>query len=412
MITKNPEDVISNLNNMNETDEIWNNKIPKKGDHIRVDRGLYNHHGIYISDSEVIHFTGRDADNILDWSNNEVINTNLEEFKRGDILEVKSYTDEEIYDLYPISHIVNYSRACLGDKGYNLIFNNCEHFANVCTLGRFRSTQVQEFFKLLDLTGKDKWPNQQNKGGYNMGLLDKVGKFFSGIFGKSKSRGSRSTSNYNYEPDKVKVAEIEANTQLKLAGKEQERIELMKEAELELLQFNLDSKLAIEEAKARGFNAMAQSIVLMQEKLNDISKKRMEIIQKGSLSVIKEIESYYKELGDKIEADNNNYSKNKLPELLEVLANYEEGTPSHDLYKKRVEQDMDLQFKHHQVQINSLADRQNRIINNFLSNKDKITEQTSQITKDIMKQITSNFDESVNEKELELLDKNKTKMIE
>lgn len=412
MIKSNPDDIILKLNNENEADEIWNNTTPKKGDHIRVDRGLYNHHGIYISDNEVIHFTGRDADNILDWSNNEVISTNLEEFERGDILQVKDYTDEEIGDLYPVSHIVNYSRACLGDKGYNLIFNNCEHFANVCTLGRFRSNQVQNFFELLDSTEKNKWPNQVNKGGSIMGFLGKVGKYIGSLFGKSKSSGSRSTSNYNYEPDKVKVAEIEANTKLKLAGKEQERIELMKEAQLELLEFNLDSKLAIEEAKARGFNSMAQSIVLMQDKLNDIAQKRIEIIEKGSLSVIKEIESYYKELGDKIESDNNEYSKNKFPELLELLEQYEVGTPSHDLYKKRVEQDMELQFKHHQVQISSLADRQNKIINSFLSNKDKITEQTSQITKDIMKQITSNFDESVNENELELLDKNKTKMIE
>lgn len=28
---------------------------------------------------------------------------------------------------------------CLGDKGHHLAFNNCEHFANVYTLGRFRS---------------------------------------------------------------------------------------------------------------------------------------------------------------------------------------------------------------------------------------------------------------------------------
>ena len=60
--------------------EIWNYSQPQTGDHIRVCRGLYNHHGIYIADEEVIHFTGTDDDNILDWAKNEVIKTNLHDF--------------------------------------------------------------------------------------------------------------------------------------------------------------------------------------------------------------------------------------------------------------------------------------------------------------------------------------------
>ena len=31
----------------------------------------------------------------------------------------------------------------------NLLFNNCEHFANACTLGIYRSPQVEEFFNLV-----------------------------------------------------------------------------------------------------------------------------------------------------------------------------------------------------------------------------------------------------------------------
>jgi len=36
--------------------EKWAYKTPVRGDHIRVNRGMYNHHGIYITDDEVIHF--------------------------------------------------------------------------------------------------------------------------------------------------------------------------------------------------------------------------------------------------------------------------------------------------------------------------------------------------------------------
>lgn len=38
------------------TEEIWVQKNPVMGDHIRVKRmhGIYTHHGIYVSDNEVI----------------------------------------------------------------------------------------------------------------------------------------------------------------------------------------------------------------------------------------------------------------------------------------------------------------------------------------------------------------------
>ena len=76
-----------------EEEEIWVQKPPQEGDHIRVQRmnGLYAHHGIYVSDEEVIHFTGKDDDSILDWSKPEVIQTDLAYFLKGGILEVKEY---------------------------------------------------------------------------------------------------------------------------------------------------------------------------------------------------------------------------------------------------------------------------------------------------------------------------------
>ena len=163
-----------------EIKENWVQKQPQKGDHIRVKRigGLYAHHGVYVSDDEVIHFTGQDDDSILDWSKCEVIKTDLATFLKGGTLEVKEYTDEEFQDLYSPEQIVIYARSCLGDKGYNLAFNNCEHFANVCTLGRFRSQQVERV-----LLGR--LPNEEEN--RKMGLFGKVGGFLKGLFGGGSS---------------------------------------------------------------------------------------------------------------------------------------------------------------------------------------------------------------------------------
>lgn len=223
-----------------------------------------------------------------------------------------------------------------------------------------------------------------------MGFLGKVGGFIKGLFGGgSNNGGSRSVSNTIYEPDKVKVAEIEADTKLRLAGMENERIELMKNARLDILEFETQCGIALEEAKARGLNVMAQTIINMQDKLNEVAEKRLQIIEKGSLQIIKEIEAFYEELGDKIEADNHEYSTDKFPKLLSLLEQYEIGTPAHDLYRKRIEDDMDLQAKHYTMQVDAVNKRQSQVIDGFMRSKDRIVEQTGQITSDILDNIKS-----------------------
>lgn len=349
-------------------EEIWVQKMPQKGDHIRVQRmnGLYAHHGIYVSDEEVIHFTGKDDDSILDWSKPEVIQTDLAYFLKGGILEVKEYTDEEFADLYSPEQIVIYARACLGDKGYNLIFNNCEHFANVCTLGRFRSHQVEKVF------------TEQKENDF-MGWWSTIKSWFGG-----SSSGSRTTTNYNYEPDKVKIAQIEAEAKIRLAEMETERVELIKQAQMELLRDEAEAKILVEEAKAKGFTVMAQTIIAMQEQLTQITKNRIEIIERASLPIVKDIENMYKELNDRIVADNYKYNTEKLPKLLSILEKYPEGTTAHKLYSQQIQNDMNAQMKHHDMQLESLAIRQQQIKSSFFNSKDKILEQTGNLTQNII----------------------------
>ena len=350
-------------------EEIWVQKTPQKGDHIRVQRmnGLYAHHGIYVSDEEVIHFTGKDDDSILDWSKPEVIQTDLAYFLKGGTLEVKEYTDEEFADLYSPEQIVTYARACLGDKGYNLIFNNCEHFANVCTLGRFRSHQVEKVF------------TKRKENGF-MGIWSTIKSWFGG----SSSGGSRTTTNYNYEPDKVKIAQIEAETKIRLSEMETERVELIKQAQMELLRDEAEAKILVEEAKAKGFTVMAQTIMAMQEQLTQITNNRIEIIERASLPIVKDIENMYKELNDRIVADNDKYNTEKLPNLLSILEKYPEGTPAHKLYFQQIQNDMNAQMKHLDMQLKSLEIRQQQIISGFINSKDKILEQTGNLTQNII----------------------------
>lgn len=359
-------------------EEKWAVQKPARGDHIRVMRlgGLYAHHGIYISDEEVIHFSGTDDDSVLDWSKCAVIKTSLAEFLDGGTVEVKIYTDEELQDLYSPDQIVSWARACIDDKGYNLFFNNCEHFANYCTLGRFRSNQVERI-------ASGRMPNGEEN---DMGILGGIWGGIKGFFSSSGS-GSSSRSTYNYEPDKVEITRIENETKLCLADKEQERIKLMKDAQLDILQFQKESQLELERARSQGYAFQAQIIVTLQEKMNRIAQARLEIIEKCSLPIIRDMDKMYEELGRQINADRDAYNTNRLPEMLALLQQYEEGSPVYRLYEKQIEKDMELQAHHVEQQLTNLAERQQKTLDSFLDSRKHVLESSDTMTAGMLEQM-------------------------
>lgn len=94
--------------------------ILQKGDHIKCNRTLYSHHGIYIGNGEVIAYD----DSI-------VKSCSLEEFADGDgILRVEEKA------IYSPDRIVSRAWSRVGETDYNLIVNNCENFATWCRCGR------------------------------------------------------------------------------------------------------------------------------------------------------------------------------------------------------------------------------------------------------------------------------------
>lgn len=122
---------------------------PTYGSLIRVNRGLYSHHGIYIDDNHIIHFASLKPGHELDPEEASVVETDLATFLRGGQLEVRVYTDEEKRTVKKPSEIVNCAYARLGEKGYNLVSNNCEHFVNECAFGKKESGQVNQVLDFL-----------------------------------------------------------------------------------------------------------------------------------------------------------------------------------------------------------------------------------------------------------------------
>lgn len=127
----------------------WIIKKPNYGDHIRVNRGLYYHHGIYAADNCIIHFASNEKGHETDLKYASICLTNIDDFRKESIVEVREFTDIELISKREPSEIINFAFTKLGETGYDIFNNNCEHFANECLFGEAKSSQVDEVKKFL-----------------------------------------------------------------------------------------------------------------------------------------------------------------------------------------------------------------------------------------------------------------------
>lgn len=118
--------------------ERWEQTEPKKGCQIRVSRGLYYHHGIFLDDLRVVHFgdiSGAGAEE------QSVRLTTLEEFLKGGYPEVRIYSFFERRKIFSPDKTERIALSLVGSKGYDFVSNNCEHFSNFCAYGKRESMQ-------------------------------------------------------------------------------------------------------------------------------------------------------------------------------------------------------------------------------------------------------------------------------
>ena len=114
----------------------------RPGDMIRVRLGSIYHYGIFVSEDEIVQFGpppvgAREPDDKIC-----VCTTDAAGFCLGNIIEVAELSRRE--RRYSPEETVARARARLGERGYNLVHNNCEHFACECALGVARSEQEEE----------------------------------------------------------------------------------------------------------------------------------------------------------------------------------------------------------------------------------------------------------------------------
>ncbi|MEC4893702.1 MAG: lecithin retinol acyltransferase family protein [Oscillatoria sp. PMC 1051.18] len=112
-----------------------------RGDQIYVMReffnlqGLYEHHGIDCGDGTVIHYRK---------PSETVERTSLATFAQGQKIYIRNYPVSYVSDV-----AVRRAENRLGERKYNLVFNNCEHFATWCKTGVNYSKQIKDFIPVL-----------------------------------------------------------------------------------------------------------------------------------------------------------------------------------------------------------------------------------------------------------------------
>lgn len=118
----------------------------RNGDVIRVKRGLYAHYGVYVDTPDgghVIHYTGTEGHSDF---KGVVRETLLAEFLNGDCeYSVCCFERGKYPQIFSGDETVKRARARIGERRYNLLSRNCEHFAVECKTGRSESSQTEIF---------------------------------------------------------------------------------------------------------------------------------------------------------------------------------------------------------------------------------------------------------------------------
>lgn len=126
----------------------WTEKAPEYGDLIRTKVKFYHHFGIFVSPERVIQF-GLPDDPMRSASDIKVLTTDIYQFLQGGELEVAVPDAAIRRKMRRPDQIVAMAESRIGEGGYDILHNNCEHFVNECAFGEHNSAFLQDIREKL-----------------------------------------------------------------------------------------------------------------------------------------------------------------------------------------------------------------------------------------------------------------------
>ena len=124
------------------------------GDLIVFERPLYKHYAVNVGDEEIVHLTAPGGSGIGTHScsaNSQKAVIKKEKYKdvhkEGDKVYKEPLTDNHL----PRREIVKRAKSSIGQRGYDLLCYNCEHFARWCCYGVWESTQADTLIVVISV---------------------------------------------------------------------------------------------------------------------------------------------------------------------------------------------------------------------------------------------------------------------
>lgn len=174
-------------------------------------------------------------------------------------------------------------------------------------------------------------------------------------YGGSYSSSSSSTVT-NYDPDKVEVAKLE-----------NERVELVKNAQLELIEVNARLEAVMIEARCKGFQTMQGSVMQMLKEVNLLAEERLVLLENGSQEQVQKVEAMYADLSKDMENDDFMFSK--VPQMLEIANKFPEESDSRKLYMSGIDREMAKHFDFKTEQLKKLNERCHIVVASVVESK-------------------------------------------
>ncbi|MFN0296647.1 hypothetical protein ACKVE0_03755 [Acinetobacter albensis] len=176
---------------------------------------------------------------------------------------------------------------------------------------------------------------------------------YGGSYSTSTSTSSTVT---NYDPDKVEVAKLE-----------NERVDLVKNAQLELMEVNARLEAVMIEARCKGFQAMQGSMMQMLKEVNHLAEERLVLLENGNQEQIQKVETMYADLSKDMENDDFMFSK--VPQMLDIANKFPEESDSRKLYMSGIDREMAKHFDFKTEQLKKLNERCHIVVASVVESK-------------------------------------------
>ena len=123
----------------------WVLKEMQPGDMVRVPSGSFYHYAICTGDDSIIQFGDSIVNPNVDPETVEVNEVGIDEFLKGRFAQVAEFDKKELKRKNSPAKIVLNAKMSIGKKGYHILYNNCEHFANECVFNDHKCSQTESF---------------------------------------------------------------------------------------------------------------------------------------------------------------------------------------------------------------------------------------------------------------------------